>query len=297
MEFEMISINHDFTNPYCIDLEECKKSNTLIVGQTGSGKTKLSMGIVDLLLKNGWEVHVFDSVGVWRKSPLTQIMILKSGKVNLCDFTNSTVVDMSRLRIDDQKELLEKYTEWIWNLRVDDPHSIHRPLMIVLEESQNYIKNLRSIEAQNIFRLMMSGRNLGIRVLMISPRINNVSAECRFLANQKYIGLSYETNVLAKIKSLYGKDVMNTCKSLRVGEFIYSNPPLPPVKVRVPEFKTDNKPIIYKREVKALDELHKRIYSTHDMVYKPKPRFKIPTSVKIILGIYALYTLYSLFFY
>jgi len=247
MSFKLISVKHEFKNQYCIDLIECKKSNTLIVGQTGSGKTLLSMGIVDLLLRSGWEVHVFDSVGVWRKSPLKHRMILKSNRVNLCDFTDSTVVDMSRLRIDDQKALLEKYSEWIWNIRVDDPYSINRPLMIVLEESQNYIKDLRSLMAQNIFRLLMSGRNLGIRILMISPRLNNVSAECRFLANQKYIGLSYETNVLAKIKSLFGKDVMNTCKSLRVGEFVYSKPPLPPVKIYVPEYKTTNKPVVYQK--------------------------------------------------
>ncbi len=243
-------INHGFTNPYCIDVAECRKSNVLVCGQTGSGKSLLAKGIVSVIQPE-FAIHVFDSAGVWRNSPLENRIVLESGEVNFCYFTDSTVIDMSRLRIDDQKALLERYSEWIWDMRIRSPPD--KPLLIVLEESQNYIANLRSKLAQNLFRLLMSGRNLGtqnpdgstngVRVLMISPRLNNISAECRFLANQQYIGLANETNVLSKVKSLFGKDVAHTVQGLKVGEFIYSKPPNPPIKIIVPEYRNTRQPV------------------------------------------------------
>jgi len=78
---------------------------------------------------------------------------------------------------------------------------------------------------------------------MISPRLNNILAEARFLAGQKYIGLSIEVNVSNKIKSLYGKDVMQITKSLKTGEFVYVKDPNPPVMVRVPEFESTTQPM------------------------------------------------------
>jgi ABC-type dipeptide/oligopeptide/nickel transport system ATPase component len=150
----------DIPNKYNFSVSEQLRTNTLITGQTGSGKSKLSMGICDLLQSLNWEIVVFDVVGNWRESSIRNIIKLKENQVNVMKVYDSVVFDMSALTIDSQKKLVDQFAEWIWNERIANPPD--RPMLIVLEEVQNYVKVLNSSVAQNLFRLAMTGRNLKV---------------------------------------------------------------------------------------------------------------------------------------
>jgi hypothetical protein len=110
------------------------------------------------------------------------------------------------------------------------------PVVLIVEEIQNFIQNLKSKTAENILLLSMSGRNRGIRLAYSSPRLNNVNAEMRFLSGQRYLGSAWEVNVLAKIRGLYGKETAELVKLLKTGEFLYHKPPEKPYVLRVPLF-------------------------------------------------------------
>lgn len=249
----IIDVDLDYPNPYNFSTSEASRGNVLVVGQTSSGKTKLACGIADILMKCGWDVVVFDPVGVFRKkSSIPYYQKLHEGKVNCLKLVSPGIVfDMSNLYIDSQKELVNNFCKWLWESRVNEDPDKLRPLMIILEEAQIYTRNIKSETAQELFRLAMAGRNISVRLALLSPRLNNISTEFIFLATQRFIGLSNEENVSRKIRAMYGKTIAEQCKFLNIGEFIYGNRSDKPYWIKVPEFFSNRKPVAIDAKTKG----------------------------------------------
>jgi len=212
----------------------------MITGLTGSGKTRLAWAVCDILQREGWEIIVFDPVGVWNRSPIPKLIRVESNTVNILKIYDSTVIDMSRLRISEQRELLDRFAEWLFKDRVENPSQ--RKTLIVIEEFSSIVKNIKSSVSENLYRLAFVGRNLNVRLMYVDPRLNSICAEFRFLAGQKYLGFANEENVTRKIKSLYGKDWAEIVKTLQVGEFVYVKASKSPELIRVPLYIPSTKP-------------------------------------------------------
>jgi len=228
---------------YNLDVEECKNTNIMVTGQTSSGKTRLLWGIANVLRYHGFLVYAIDPIGNYRYSPIPNYEKIHRDRVNIFKIWDiSTVYDVSELRISEQREFVNKFCLALWESRQDSDNNT--PTMVILEEVQNYCKNLRSETAENILQLAMSGRNRSIRLAYACPRLNNINAEMRFLAGQRFHGSSWESNVLAKIKGLYGKEIMEMVKRLRTGEFLYHKPPEQPYVISVPCFPDTHRDMI-----------------------------------------------------
>jgi len=230
-------------NGYGLDIAECKKSNVMISGLTGSGKTRLAWAHANELMRSGFQVIVVDPVGVWRDSSIPYIVrIAPHMRLNLGDILDvkSVVLDVSRLLIGQQLEFIDGIAKYLFNSRVDNKYP--RQTMLVIEEVSTFVKNLRSEVAQNLYRLAFTGRNMGIRLTYIDPRLNSIPAEFRFLAGQQYIGYVNEVNVLNKIKRLYGKQWEQTVKTLKPGQFIRAQATQNPELIQVPLYTPTTKP-------------------------------------------------------
>lgn len=62
MSGEKLTGNGEF-----FELELSRKSNLCIFGFNGCGKTRLACSIASMLNKQGFQVVVFDSVGIWKQ--------------------------------------------------------------------------------------------------------------------------------------------------------------------------------------------------------------------------------------
>ena len=231
-------------NQYGLDIEEAKKSNIMTTGLTGSGKTRLAWAQAEELMKAGFQVIVIDPVAVWRDSPIPYIVKVEPDTV--IDFveimeTKSVVFDISRLLIANQLEFLDMISRHLFTYRVDNVSP--KQTMLVIEEASTFIKYLRTQVAQNIYRLAFTGRNYGVRLMYIDPRLNSIPAEFRFLAGQQFHGFANEVNILNKIKRLYGKRWEETMRTLQVGEFIRTQAGKDPTCIRVPLYQSETKPV------------------------------------------------------
>jgi len=231
-------------DPYGLDIEEAKKSNGMITGLTGSGKTRLAWAHTKKLMDAGFQVIVIDPVSVWRDSPIPYTV--KVTPETDVDFegvmeTKSVVFDISRLLISHQLEFLDMISKYLFTSRVDRVSP--KQTMLVIEEASTFIKYLRTQVSQNIYRLAFTGRNYGIRLIYIDPRLNSIPAEFRFLAGQQFHGFANEENILNKIKRLYGVYWEQVMKTLGVGEFIRIQAGKAPTRIKVPEYRSKTTPV------------------------------------------------------
>lgn len=206
---------------YPIDVEEARKSNLLVTGTNQQGKSKLVMALSDKLIRQGWQVVVFDNVGIWKKqssmrayyevSETTMKYILPRG---------SMIYDISMLLPVFQKQFVEMVLNDIWRLRANqNPRTW---LLVVFEEFQLYAKNVRGNVSQNLLRIMSVGANHRIRCLGITPDLSLIDCAFIRLCNQRYhFRLGNEPNAKRRFKAYYGSDWCRIALELDVGCCIY----------------------------------------------------------------------------
>ena len=271
-----------YTNKYGVDIQEAKKSNIMITGLTGSGKTRLAWAQTDELMKAGFQIIVIDPVSVWRDSPIPYIV--KVDPQTSIDFmeimeTKSVVFDISRLLIANQLEFLDMISRYLFTSRVDMVSP--KQTMLVIEEASTFIKYLRTQVSQNVYRLAFTGRNYGIRLMYIDPRLNSIPAEFRFLAGQQFHGFANEVNILNKINRLYGKHWEQVMGTLNVGEFIRIQAGQDPSKIKVPLYHSKTKPI---EITEKIPDSVKHVPEDYEIVEVPEQVNQFDTSWWIKFG-------------
>lgn len=224
------------------DLEEIEKSNVLISGTNSTGKSRLAMGISSMLHKLGWKIITFDNSGIWKdKSDIPYYYTVKPQEwfYQLPTINKSIIYDISDLLPQQQKDLVDSYLMNYWNNRTNESYLWS---LIVLEEFQLFGRSVRGWTAQNIFRIMHTGRNKQIRVLAICTDLSLVDTSLIRLCGQRFHGkLGIEENSRRKYRNYYGKKWLQITEKLNIGEFVYLNKNRLQ-KLKIPCFQSAHKP-------------------------------------------------------
>lgn len=234
---------------YPIDIEECKRSNILITGTNQVGKSRLAMALSDILMVNNWHVIVFDTVGHWKEqSNIPYFYKVSENTMQYIIPEDNMIFDISMLLPSYQREFLEMVLHDLWQWKTKDRTVWSRRwMMIVLEEAQLYMRNIRGLVSQNMMRICSVGANHKIRTLAISPSLTGLDCEFIRLAQQRYhFKLGNELNAKRRFRGYYGKDWQRVTLAHDVGCFTYYlNGKL---KVHcVPEFHSSIKPQKYRK--------------------------------------------------
>lgn len=224
------------------DYELMTRSNLLISGCNHSGKTRLSALICSLLKNLGWQVIVFDNSGVWKEISDLPFCLTITGSDNFRVDKESCIFDISDLTVDGQKFFVDSVLQQVWENRSIYENSW---LLIVIEESELYCKNLRGQLSQNIFRIMHSGRNRKVRTLCVTTDLALLDPSFTRLCLQRYHGrLGVEEGSKRKFKSYYGYEWLEETLKLELGQFLYLNDNNLKI-VKAPLFTTKTKPRDY----------------------------------------------------
>ena len=134
--------------------------------------------------------------------------------------TSSTIFDTSLLIPDLQKSFVNDVLERLWNAQVRNPSK--QWTLIILEEAQLFMWNIRGSVAQNLLRICSVGRNQGIRTLAITVDLALIDASFIRLTSQRYYGrLNIEENSKRKFRNYHGLDWCRIAQELDLGYFIY----------------------------------------------------------------------------
>jgi len=206
---------------YPIDVEEARKSNMLVTGTNQQGKSRLAMALSDVLMRQGWQVIIFDCVGHWRtKSSVGTYFQVSEATMSYVLPRRSIIYDISLLLPSYQKEFVENVLMDVWKSRVNRNPS--QWLLVVFEEFQLYGKNVRGNVSQNILRIMSVGANHKIRCLGITPDLSLIDCAFIRLCNQRYhFRLGNEPNAKRRLRAYYGSDWCRVALGLDVGCLIY----------------------------------------------------------------------------
>lgn len=212
-------IGHKYLYP--IDLDECRKSNLLVTGTNQQGKSRLAMALSDVLMREGWQVLVFDNVGVWKKkSSVPNYFDVPEKTMQYIITDESMIYDISKLLPFFQREYLEVVLAELWNYRIEK--QVNNWLLIVTEESHLYMRFLRGLVSQNLMRFCSVGANWKTRILAISPSLTGIDTEFIRLCQQRYhFKLGCELNAKRRFRGYYSKDWQITALNLNVGCCIY----------------------------------------------------------------------------
>lgn len=241
---------------YPIDIEEAKKSNILVTGTNQQGKTRLAMALCDVLMREGWQVLVFDSVGIWKtKSSIPHYFDVSEKTMKFVITDNSLIYDISKLLPFFQREYLEAVLSELWNYRIEQ--QTEKWLLIVTEEAHLYMRFLRGLVSQNLMRFCSVGANWKTRILAISPSLTGLDSEFIRLCQQRYhFKLGNELNAKRRFRGYYSKDMQIVGLNLNVGCFLYYlNGKLTPCCV--PLFVSDTQP----QPIKELSWFKRWIYN------------------------------------
>ena len=225
------------------DMTEAQRSNILVSGANHSGKTLLSCSIASVLMRYGWRITVFDASGVWKS--VSDIPFYYEVKPNEYYFqiptTNESIIyDISALIPEQQRLLIDGVLRTLWNSR--DNYRYNMWNLIILEEAQLYMKNMRGALSQNLFRLCSVGRNKQVRLMAICFDLALIDSSFARLCSQRYHGkLNIESNCRRKFKAYYSKKWLDVAEHLQTGSFVYvHNNNLQ--KIRIPQFQSTRKP-------------------------------------------------------
>ena len=216
-----------FSIPF--DLEEAKKSNILISGTNHTGKSRLACGICSILQNFNWRIIAFDNTGIWREiSNLPIVYRVRKARNYDPEMkewfypfpTDSMLFDTSLLIPNLQRSFGDDVLERLWNAQVRS--CLKRWTLVVLEESQLYMRNIRGNVAQNILRICSAGRPQKIRVLGITIDLALLDPSFIRLCQQRYHArLGIEDNAKRKFRGYYGLDWCRIATELDLGFFIY----------------------------------------------------------------------------
>lgn len=229
------------------DLSEAFKTNILVSGANASGKTRLSCAISSMLHRLGYRVLVFDVSGVWKSvSDLPYYTKYYDG-IGISKLITSGIYDLSTLRLTEAKAYVEAILLNLWNQRINQ--NDNRPMFLVFEESETYLRNIRSMtKSQEVYRMVHVGRNkpMRIRSLLITTDLALIDASVIRLCGIRFHGfLHIEENSKRKFKSYYGKDYQRIASNdLESGDFIRLHKRKLDI-VSVPLFKPRTTPQLY----------------------------------------------------
>jgi len=232
--------------PFAFDWVEAQKSNILVSGTNSTGKSRLACKLAHILKTVGWRIICFDNSSVWKKISDLEICITISEHENYYQVPilegESVIYDISALVPTQQKELVDFVLLDLWNNRDNDNFSY---VMVILEESQLYCRNLRGNLSQHLMRIFSAGRNKQIRCMAITVDLALIDPSFIRLCQQRYHGrLGIEMGGKRRFKQYYGKEWMETATQLDLGKFIYLNKNKLQ-QIKVPLFEAKTKPQNY----------------------------------------------------
>lgn len=204
-----------------LDIPLLEKTNLLISGSNASGKTTLSCKICNILKTFDWSIIVFDNVGNWKTRSDLDYFVEVQPFANYPEniLKENVVFDISNIHLNWQRATVNYILSLLWNTRTVNET---QHLLVVLEESEIYCKNLRGAVNQEILRIMHSGRNRKIRVLAITTDLALLDTTFIRLCQQRFHGrIGIEENSRRKLKAYYGKECLETVENLSLGEFLY----------------------------------------------------------------------------
>ncbi len=210
-----------YVHPHlCFDLAEMRRGNVLISGMNQTGKTRLACLLADTLQRSGFNVIVFDNSGKWRDLSDIENYTRIADVKDQFRLRQNHLIDMSMLRVKDQRTLVNDSLEFLWLSHLNAPKKSWT--IVILEEFELYGKNLRGQLAENIFRIMAVGANVGIRMIAITPCMSIIDTMFIRLCPQRFhFKLGYEENSTRKFSRTYGSDNARIAKSLDVGYCLY----------------------------------------------------------------------------
>jgi len=210
---------------YPIDLEQCKKSNLMITGVNQVGKTRLAMALCDILMSEGFQCIVIDTVGHWKnRSSIPFYYDVSEVSMSYIIPKTSMIFDLSELMPIFQKQWLEAFLHDLWKSRKHEQPNNY--CMICLEESHLYMRRLDSMASQSLMRICSVAANepYHIRVMAISPSFTGLHSEFRRLSQLRYhFRIGRESNTKRRFSGIYNKDWTRIALELDVGCLIYYN--------------------------------------------------------------------------
>ena len=224
-------------------LEEAKKTNLLISGANASGKTRLACGIASTLHKLGFKVIVIDVSGVWKQIsnlPYYAKAYRFGEDLVYPKLESNGIYDLSNLKLSESRQVVEEIASDLWN---QNPRT---KTWLFLEEAETYLKNIRGLASEEIYRLVHVGRNRNIRTVLITVDLALIDASVIRQSAIRFHGfLNIEENSKRKFKSYYGKDYQRIAtEGLDSGDFIRLHKRKLNI-VSVPLFRARRKPKLY----------------------------------------------------
>lgn len=179
------------------------------------------MALTDVSMRQGWQVIVFDNVGIWKnQSSIRTYYEVSETTMKYVLPKGSMIFDISLLLPSYQKEFCENVLKDVWKNRIEtEPNQW---LLVVFEEFQLYAKNVRGNVSQNILRIMSVGANHKTRRLGITPDLSLMDCAFIRLCGQRYhFRLGNEPNAKRRFRAYYGSDWCRIGLELDVGCLIY----------------------------------------------------------------------------
>jgi len=258
-----------FTLPF--DFNEAKKSNILLTGTNHTGKSRLAAGLCSILQTLNWKIIAFDNAGIWKRISDIPIYVdvEPSEYFYQIPIVNKSIIyDISQLIPERQKIFVDYVLRDAWENRESQNYQW---LLIMFEEAQLYLRNIRGNVSQNIMRIASAGRNRQIRVLAITVDLSLLDPAFIRLCQQRYHAkLGIEENAKRKYRNYYGKEWLNTTINLELGQFVYLNKNKLE-KIRVPLFQSKRQPISY---TEYLDSLTPKIEQKPSLLQRIKGLWK-----------------------
>ena len=285
---------------FAIDAEEepwkTEGLRLAVFGQPGSGKSYLALLIAEQFLEQGGTIIAFEPRTEWEglKAGFGEVLAVGGPYADVpldvgsaksyaeAVVKNGLSLVFNTGEIEDEEELVrfaEGFTARL--LRLEEAE--HRPILLVLEEAQDYLPRTAEgrIAPPWVFKRMIrrfkevyqQGRKLGVSAMLISQRPQEVNFTCRTLSNLTFMGkfsatdLSYIEREI--VKWLPTKVDVRVLLALKPGEFLaiassgvervaVTEPRKTPHLAETPSFTSKPKPVAVEEATRMLAESIRR---------------------------------------